>query len=202
MIPFMKISVKYHLSKEHGYNLLEVLVVCIIISIIATVPVVSLRNAKVKANEVDAISALNVMAVAYENYNNQARPHRYPNYLANGAVYTGLIDYRSAEEIWDTLISQSLLPRRYANHSHDEWNLMAKGFKLSIMPYSRIPNYANSPRYNYAIVMKPFPGSPQPRAIAIFQGYNDTWMRISPRARKLPGSGDRSKAKFYTWKDF
>jgi len=198
----MKILVKYHLSKEHGYNMLEVLVVAIIISILATVPVVSLRNAKVKANEVEAIAALNMIAVAYENYNNQTRPHRYPNYLSNRAVYPGLIDYRSAEEIWDMLISQSLLPRRYVNHTHDELNLLASGFQLSIMPYSRIPNFSNSPRYNYAIVMKPFPGSKQPRAIAIFQGYNDNWMRISPRARKLPGNGDRSKAKFYTWKDF
>ena len=198
----MKFLVKYLLSKEHGYNLLEILVVCIIISILATIPVASMRSAKVKANEVDAISALNVMAVAYENYNNQTRPHRYPNYLKNGALYPDEVDFRSAEDIWRNLISLGLLPTRYADHQHGENNLMAKGFRLSILPYSTTPAFSSSPRYNYAIIMKPYPGSPQPRAIAIFQGYNDGWMRISARARKLPGSGDRSKAKFYTWKDF
>ena len=182
--------------------MLEVLVVCTIIGILATMPIAGLRNARVKAGEVEAISALNVMAVAYEAYNNQSRPHRYPNYLRNNAIYPGLIDYRTAEEIWDDLIHHSLLPRRFSNHSHNENNLLARGFRLSILAYSRTPNFSNSPRYSYAIALMPHEESRQPRAIAIFQGYNDGWIRVSPRARKLPGTGNRSGAKFYTWKDF
>lgn len=183
--------------------MLEILVVAAIIGILSTMPVVALRKAKVKANEIEAIAALNMMAVAYESYNSESRPHHYPNYIRQGLVNPDLmIDYRNTEQIWQDLLNRSLLPRKYIGHQHDEYDLLARGFLLSIMPYSRIPNFSNSPRYNYAIAMVPHPESQQPRVIAIFQGYNDGWMRISPRARKLPGNRDRSQAKFYTWKDF
>ena len=198
----MKKLVKYPFYSEHGYTMLEILVVCAIVGILATMPIVALRNARVKAAEVEAIASLNMMAVAYEAYNNQSRPHRYPHYLSNHATYEDSIDYRTAEEIWVELIRRSLLPKRFSNHLHNENNLLARGFRLSIFPYSRVPNFSNCPRYTYAMAMVPHEESQQPRAIAIFQGYNDGWMRLSPRARKLPGSGVRSDAKFYTWKDF
>jgi prepilin-type N-terminal cleavage/methylation domain-containing protein len=198
----MRELVKYSLFRKHGYSMLEVLVVAIIITILATIPIVSLRKAKAKANEIEAIAALNMMAVAYESYNSQARPHRYPHYLANGIIIPELIDYRNAEEIWDDLIQRSLIPRRFSNHSHDEYNLLARGFYLTILPYSVNPGYSTSPRYSYAMVMMPNPNGQQPRAIAIFQGYHDGWMRVSPRARKLPGNFDMGDSKFYTWKDF
>ncbi len=199
----MKCRVKNLLvSQQRGYTMLEVLVVAGIIGILSTIPIAAVHSAKVKANEVEAIAALNMMAVAYESYSAQTRPHHYPNYVRQDYLEPGLIDYQNAEDIWEDLLNRSLIPKRFSNHRFDENDLLARGFKLSILAYSRIPSYSNSPRYTYGIIMKPHQTSQQPRAIAIFQGYNDGWIRISARARKLPGTGDRSKSKFYTWKDF
>ena len=51
--------------------MIELLAVCAIIGILSTMPIASLRQARVKANEMEAIGALNMMAVAYESYNNE-----------------------------------------------------------------------------------------------------------------------------------
>lgn len=197
-----KLSKYFPARKARGYNLIELLAVCAIIGILATMPIASLRKAKVKANEVQAIAALNTMAVAYESFNNETRPQRYPNYLANGVLYDNTIDFTSAEDIWDDLQRRGFIPKRYSSHSHNEPNLLAPGFRFSIAPFSVIPSYSASPRYAYIMVMVPFEGSPQPRAIAIFQGYSFGDEHVSARARKLPASGDLGGAQLYTFKDF
>ncbi len=197
----MKKPLRYFL-KEGGYNLPEVLVVAAIIGILATIPIASLRRAREKTNEVQAIASLNVMAVAYESYNNETRPHRYPHYLQNGVLYKDLIDYHNAEEIWRDLIRKGYVPKRYSGHPLSEPDLLAPGFRLSILPFSVTPSYSSSPRFNYAIALVPHEMSDQPRAIAIFQGYNDGWFRVSARARKIPGTGNYNGARFYTWMDF
>ena len=176
--------------------------VSIMIGIMATVPIASMRNAKVKAHEIDALGSLRMMAVAYENYNNQTRPHRYPHYLQGPQLSPPWIEYQSAEEIWDDLIALSLLPRKFAGIPHEEPNLLANGYRLSIIPFSVIPNISISPRYSYALAMIPIEGSQQPRAIAIFQGMHFGKRMVSANPRKLPGTGDFAGAKFYTWKDF
>jgi prepilin-type N-terminal cleavage/methylation domain-containing protein len=197
----LKKPAKYFLS-ERGYNLPEVLVVAAIIGVLATIPIASMRRAKEKTNEMQAIASLNVMAVAYESYNNESRPHRYPHYLQNGAIIDNLIEYRNAEGIWQDLIRKGFVPKRYSGHPHSEPDLFAPGFRLSILPFGATPSFSASPRFNYAIALVPHEMSDQRRAIAIFQGYNDGWYRVSARARKIPGNGDFSGAKFYTWRDF
>jgi prepilin-type N-terminal cleavage/methylation domain-containing protein len=189
-------------TNERGYNLIEILTVASILGILITVPVASMRQAKAKTNEVQAIAALNVMAVAYENYNNDSRPHRYPHYLQSGVLYDNLIDFTSAEDLWRDLIRRGFIPRRFSGHPHGEPNLLAPGFSLSIFPFSVTPSFSASPRYSYIIAMEPFPGSQQPRAIAIFQGDSFGLNHVSPRARKIPGTMDYGDAKFYTYRDF
>jgi prepilin-type N-terminal cleavage/methylation domain-containing protein len=188
--------------RVRGYNMIELLAVCAIIGILATMPIASMRKAKMKTNEVQAIGALNTMAVAYESYNNETRPHRYPNYLQNGALYDRTIDFTSAEDIWDDLQRRGFISKKYSGHPHNEHNLLAPGFRFSIAPFSVTPSFSASPRYSYIMVMVPFEGSPQPRAIAIFQGYSFGDEHVSARARKLPASGDLGGAQLYTFKDF
>jgi prepilin-type N-terminal cleavage/methylation domain-containing protein len=188
--------------RARGYSMIELLAVCAIIGILSTIPIASMRQARAKTNEVDAIGALNMVAVAYESYNNETNPHRYPNYLQNGALYSDTIDFRSAEEIWDDLQRRGLLPKRYSVHAHNEPNLLAHGFVFSIVPFSVTPSFSSSPRYSYVMAMVPFEGSQQPRAIAIFQGFSFGDDHVSARARKLPASGDLGGARFYTFKDF
>jgi prepilin-type N-terminal cleavage/methylation domain-containing protein len=194
---------KYLLAgRKRGYNLIEILAVAAILGILATVPIASMRRAKAKANEVQAIAVLNMIAVAYESYNNESRPHRYPNYLQSGDLYANLIDFRSAEGIWDDLIRRGFIPKRFSGIPHNQDNLLAPGFRLTIYPFSVTPSFSASPRYSYVIAMIPFEGSLQTRAIAIFQGHSFGEPHISARARKIPGTGDMAGAEFYTWKDF
>ena len=189
-------------ARAHGYSMIELLVVASIIGILATIPVAGMRHAKVKANEIQAVATLNMMAVAYESYNNDTNPHRYPNYLQSGVYYENTIDFPSAEAIWDDLIRRGFIPERYSTHAHNEHNLLALGFRLSIRPFSVTPSFSASPRYSYIIAMVPYEGSPQPRTVAIFQGYSFDTEHVSARARKLPAIGGLGGARFYTSKDF
>jgi len=198
----MKLWKNITVARAHGYSMIELLVVASIIGILATVPVAGMRQAKAKANEIQAVATLNMMAVAYESYNNDTNPHRYPNYLQNGTYYEDTIDFPSAEAIWDDLIRRGFIPKRYSAHAHSEYNLLAQGFRLSIRPFSETPSFSASPRYSYIIAMVPYEGSPQPRAVAIFQGYSFGVEHVSARARKLPATGALGGAQFYTFKDF
>lgn len=198
----MKLRKYITVARAHGYTMIELLVVASIIGILATIPVAGMRHAKVKANEIQAVATLNMMAVAYESYNNDTNPHRYPNYLRSGIYYENAIDFSSAEAIWDDLIRRGFIPKRYSAHAHNEYNLLALGFRLSIRPFSVTPSFSASPRYSYIIAMVPFSGSPQPRAVAIFQGYSFDVEHVSARARKLPATGGLGGAQFYTFKDF
>jgi len=163
----MKTSCKIP-KKPQGYSLIEMLTVTALILIISTVPVALLRRSREKVHEAEALSALRMMALAYENYWAQ-EGHRYPNYRSDGMI-TKDITHTNAEAIWDDLIKLRLIPAHYSGYPHNRRDLLARGYVLSIFPadYGAVPGVG--PANTYAIGMIPYKGSTAKRGLAIIQG--------------------------------
>jgi type II secretory pathway pseudopilin PulG len=172
-------------SRYSGYTMIEMLIVCGIILILATLPVALLRRSREKVWEADAVRSLGMMAVAYENYWAQ-NGHMYPNYRSDAALGDG-IDYRSAEQIWDNLIRLSLVPRKYSGFAHDEKDLLARGYVLTIYPADYGAVAGGGPKNTYAIALLPYEGSSAKRGLAILQGRRMGLQSVypSPIPRKL-----------------
>jgi len=151
-----------------GYSMIEMLIVTAIIIILATIPVALLRRSREKVLEAQAVRSLGTMALAYENYWAQ-QGHEYPNYRSDGQRSED-IRYSTAEQLWDDLIAQNLLPKQYSGYAHNRRDLLARGYVLSILPvdYGGIPS--SGPRNTYALAMIPYPGSPAKRGLAVVQG--------------------------------
>jgi competence protein ComGC len=173
------------IKSRRGYSLMEMLIVTSMIMILSTIPIALLRRSREKIYEAQAVRALNVVALAYENYYAQAG-HMYPNFRSDSKIMDG-IQFTSAEGIWDNLAVRSLLPREYVGYPHNQRNLLAKGYVFSIYPadLGTIPDigYKNT----YALAMVPFKGSPAKRGIATIQGQR--YFSIYPAAipRKMRG---------------
>jgi hypothetical protein len=155
-------------DRPHGYSLIEMLIVCGMILILATIPVALLRRSREKVWEAQAIRALGVMALAYENYYAQ-NGHMYPNYRTDGELIRD-VKYTSAEAVWDDLNAQGLLPREYSGYPHNRRDLLARGYVLSIYPvdYGSIPG--GGPENTYALAMVPYKDSIAHKALAVIQG--------------------------------
>jgi type II secretory pathway pseudopilin PulG len=169
---------------QQGYSLMEMLIVTSMIMILSTIPIALLRRSREKIYEAQAVRALNVVALAYENYYAQAGLE-YPNFRSDKKIVDG-IRFTSAEAIWDNLTVRSLLPREYSGYPHNQRNLLAKGYVFSIYPadLGTIPGigYKNS----YALAMVPYKGSPAKRGIATVQGqrYYSVYPTALPRKMK------------------
>jgi len=154
-------------NPPQGYTLVEMLIVTSIILILASVPIALLRRSKVKIYEAEAIRSLNMLALAYENYY-ALNDHAYPNFRSNHQTGPD-IRFRDAEEIWDTLIREHLLPFQYSGYSHNRRDLLARGYILSIYPVD-IGTSNLGAANNYAFALFPYPGSVAKRGIAMIQG--------------------------------
>ena len=193
------------LHNEFGHTLIEILAVCGMISILATIPIVYMREAKIRANETAALGALNQMAAAYEMYRvvGGDRQRFYPHFYSLGTV-TDTVTFRNPEEIWDELIRQGLLPRKYAAYPHSTPNLLAPGYTFSIYPIdmSAPDMYSINPWDSYAFALTPSEGSRQPRTLALLHGEYFNHYFTNARAYKTAStSSDISDARIYTFKD-
>lgn len=138
---------------ELGYSLIEMLIVTGIILILATVPIAYLRSAREKSYEAEAVRSLREIALGYENYYAQYG-HQYPNYVSTHVVdIKNGAEFRTAEELWDTMMKYSLIPRRYSGIPHNEPNLMAHGYYFSIYPadYGTIPGWGYQNTYAFGL---------------------------------------------------
>lgn len=196
----MRMGRESHMNRQpaSGYSLIEMLIVTGIILIIATVPVALLRRSREKVHEAEAIRALGIMALAYENYWAQCG-HKYPNYRSDGILMQD-VDFVSAEDIWDELLARSLVPRRYSGHPHNRRDLLARGYRLSIYPvdYGGVPGM--SPRNTYAIGMIPYEGGVGYRPLVIIQGQRFFSSYPTPVPRKMGVLGPYSTT-IYTLPD-
>lgn len=194
----------FFLHNESGHTLIEILAVCGIITILATIPVTYMREAKIRANETAALGALNQMAAAYEMYRVVGDRQRfYPHFYSHGLI-TDTITFHNPEEIWDELIRQRLLPYKYAAYNHNTPNLMAPGYSLSIYPINHdvVDNYSINPWDSYAFALIPFPGSRQPRTMALIHGgYFDHYFTNARAYKTTSTSSDISDARIFTFKD-
>ena len=173
-------------------------------TILASVPVVYLKEAKIRANETAALGALNQMSAAYEMYRAVASTDQmYPHFFSDGRILD-TVTFINPESIWDELIRQGLLPRKYASFRHDTPNLLAPGYKFSIYPVDYgLPNrFSISPYDSYAFALIPIEGSSQPRTLAMLHGQHFGKYFTNARAYKSTGdTADISSARIFTFKD-
>jgi len=155
-------------QRDRGYSLIEMLIVTAIILILVTMPVALLRRSREKTYEAEALRALRMMALAYENYYAQ-QGHMYPNYRTDGAI-TEDTRYKNAESVWDDIVRLSLIPRQYSGYPHDRRDLLARGYRLSIFPADYGGQLGGGARNTYAMAMIPYEGSMAKRGIAVLQG--------------------------------
>ncbi len=200
-----KIELKNLLShNEFGHTLIEILAVCGMISILATIPIAYMHEAKIRANETAALGALNQMAAAYEIYRVVGDPqHFYPHFYSFGIV-TDTVTFHNPDEIWDELIRQGLLPNKYRAYSFNTPNLLAPGYSFSIYPInlSATDMYSINPWDSYAFALIPFEGSRQPRTMAMIHGEYFNHYFTNARAYKTTStSSDISDARIFTFKD-
>lgn len=175
----------------YGYSLIEMLIVTAIIVILATVPIALVRRSREKIMEAEAVRALGIMAIAYENYYS-LNQHAYPNYRSDGLL-TKDIKFTDAEDIWDELIYQSLLPRQYSGFPHNKKDLMARGYVMSIYPVD-YGGTTGAVKETYAIALYPYKGSLARRPLGIFQGPRFFSNYASAVPRKLGAFGPYSTA--------
>lgn len=184
--------------------MIEILTVCAIVTILASVPVVYLREAKVRANETAALGALNQISAAYEMYRAVASTEQmYPHFFADGRIQD-TVTFINSESIWDELIRQGLLPRKYAPYRHDTPNLLAPGYVFSIYPvdYGLPSRFSISPYDSYAFALIPIEGSHQPRTLAMLHGEHFGKYFTNARAYKSTGNNaDITNVQIFTFKD-
>jgi len=181
--------------------MVEILTVAIIMSILATVPITYLREVKIRTHETAAIGALNQVAAAYEMYRVVGGRY-YPHYYSDGHT-NEVVKFHNAEEIWDELIRQKLLPKQYSPYQHDEANLLASGYFFSIYPVDYGINvYSVAPGESYAFALIPIPFSRQPRTLAVLQGEHFRHYYTNARIYKSDSkSSDLARVQIFTFKD-
>jgi type II secretory pathway pseudopilin PulG len=153
---------------NQGYSLIEILIVTALIIILATMPIALLRRSREKTYEAEALRSLRMMSLAYESYYS-VNGHKYPNYRSNG-VLTEDIEYKSAQEIWDTFSRMSLIPSMYAGTIYNKRDLLARGYQLSIIPVDSGASAVSGVKDTYAIALIPYEASVADRGIAVIQG--------------------------------
>jgi type II secretory pathway pseudopilin PulG len=175
---------RFHNKSDQGYSMIEMLIVTSMIIILATMPIALLRRSREKVYEAQALRALNVVALGYENYwalNKQM----YPNFRSDHLI-TRENQFTNAEAIWDSLLGQNLLPRQYSGYPHNQHDLLAHGYVFSIYPsdFGTITGY--NVRNDYALAMIPYKGSMAKRGIAVIQGqrFFSTYPTTVPRKMK------------------
>ena len=108
------------------------------------------------------------MSLAYENYYLQ-NGNKYPNYRSD--KITGKdVTFMLAEQIWDALTAQGLLPKEYSGYPHDRRDLLARGYVLSIYPVDMGAVAGTGPANTYALALIPYKDSVAHKAIAVIQG--------------------------------
>lgn len=172
---------------DKGYSLIEMLIVCALIVILATMPIALVRRSREKIHEADALRALRMMALAYENYWAQ-NGHMYPNFRSDGQMADD-IKYKNAEEIWDDLTGMGLVPGQYSGYPHDRRDLLARGYRLSIFPADYGAMTGGGARNTYAIGLIPYPDSVATRGLVIIRGQRFFSNYPSPVPYKMRGMG-------------
>jgi len=96
--------------RARGYTMLELMVVCGIISILAAMSFALMSRVRSQSVETNALSALNVLATGFEmyRYENRSYPHWGPGQR-----------FSSPDRIVDDLIKEEFIPRSYKKYVYD-----------------------------------------------------------------------------------
>jgi len=162
------------------------LIVTGLIITLATIPIAYIRRARDKTFEAEAVRALQMMSLAYENYYSQYG-HHYPNFRSDSVLMKN-VEFVDPEQLWDSLIAYSLLPRRFSGRPHNENNLLARGYYFSIYPidYGTLPILGVGE--SYAIGMFPYPGSLAKRDLVVIKGQRFFSLFPTATVRKTKGA--------------
>lgn len=184
-----------------GFTLLEMLTVATIISILATISLAYLREARIQANEAAALGALAQFQLAYEAYW-VTNGKTYPQYQTNGQT-DPLIKYRSPQELFNGLAKEGLVPARYSGIPYNTPDLLTPGYQLVLYPFDRpgVDVTTEDPSQTYALALQPIAGSYQRNTIAIINGRANN-QDFTARSYKLPNkSTDLTTASIYAFAD-
>ncbi|MCG3152060.1 MAG: hypothetical protein GEEBNDBF_01348 [bacterium] len=185
-----------------GFTLIEMLTVAAIMTILATVSLAYLREARIQANEASALGALNQLQNAYEQYW-MTNGKTYPHYQNNGQTDIQFFHYRNPQALFQGLVNEGLLPQRYSGFAYNTPDLLTPGYQLVLFPFDRpgVDTANEDPSMIYAVALQPIPGSYQRNTVAIINGraYNRDH---TARYYKLPNrSVDLTTASIYAFAD-
>ncbi len=141
-------------GRVRGYTMVELIAVCMIISILAAISFALLSRSRSQVLETSALAALNSMATAYEMYYNHNLS--YPQWGPGQ-------EFSSPKQLFDYLIDREYLPRAYRNcttgENYDPSTGYIYGFTqdyaMEIMPYDPL-DATTSIRNSYFIVLHPY----------------------------------------------
>ena len=179
-IPYRKSST----NRESGFTLLELIVVCMIIGILATMSISLLSRAKIGARESAAVVTLNSFAGAYEAY--WSRNGEYPHWGPG-------MRFSNPKELMSTLVLEGYLPRAYSTVPYVQSDRLffwiTDDYAVEIYPFNDADGKRDPSSY-YWILFHPI-GFQRERG---YLGIGTTPLTgkgtVRPRASKHPGDID------------
>ena len=170
--------------------MVELMTVCVIISILAGMSFALLSRMRSQAVDANALAALNVIATGYEMY--YFENHSYPQWGPGEK-------FGSPKEIWDDLVAEDFLPYAYKNVEYDAATGYITGFTedYTVDIAKRDPaDPVNGSRNSYFIIFHPY--NFQRDLLAI--GINPPSGWVAVRARRGREGADFHLFNLYVFK--
>jgi prepilin-type N-terminal cleavage/methylation domain-containing protein len=177
-------------NNDKGYTLLELLVVCTIIGILATMSVTLVSRARVNARETAAVVTLNSLAGAWESY--WARHGTYPHWGEG-------MEYSDPQQLFRTLTREGYLPSAYSQVPYyepdNQFYHITDDYALEIFPFT--DGYGNrAPSNYYWLLFHPMGFQKQQGYLGI--GTDPSCGKSAVRARSGDSSGDINQFTVYS----
>lgn len=164
---------RHEMRTMSGYTMVELMVVCMIIGILASMSFALLGRIRMQVLEVNAMNALNALATGYEMYYYHNR--EYPQWGPNE-------QFDSPKAIWDYLIKEGYLAEAYSKVEYSPKNhyiyKFTTDYAVEILPRDASDPLSSS-RQSYFIVFHPY--SFQRDALAIGNNPPTGWVAVRPR---------------------
>ncbi len=168
-----------------GYTLIELLIVCSIIGILATMSVTLVSRARVNARETAAVVTLNSFAGAWESY--WARHGVYPQWGDD-------MEFSDPQQLFKSLIREGYLPSAYSQIPYYEadslFYLITEDYALEIYPFTD-GNGTRAPSNYYWMLFHPIGFQTQQGYLGIGTDASEGKVAVRPRLGENRGDINR-----------